>query len=497
LAGNLSIEEHVRGATVWIADGPPPNGALHGTGFFVAPGFAVTCAHVLVAAGRTPHLWWAGDGLPVLEDVRAPTDEASAREGKSFPDAAVLRVERTDHPVVSLADPVENHPVWCYGITRIRGGPGGRPEPDGRQLKLTLASADQFLVLQTGRIAGGMSGGPVLDLDQFAVVGLTQSTLDENSEAGGYATPVGAALALWPGDDLRQRNLEVDRESLAALRRDQAGYGRLPEKVQALLTRAGPRLRGHLASEHGLVPPPQPDADTAEWTARQLFRLSLPQLVRALKDTLGDDFKDDAKMVFTFVGPCLPTRNAGGSYWVFGDSADDLRAELETESPRIVHLGTDEPLSAKALLQRALGEPVEVNECGTASGATSTGGAPAQEIEAITSVIAERIGATVEEWSESKEAAEYQRALGTVVGVDLGETPDADRLDALVKAFPGLRIVITKRALTAPPGAEAALHSVAPPLDQSNERYAFRGVRELNTALEGRGIEGFRVRGQV
>ena len=494
MAETHDIIELVRGATVWVADGPPPGGTLHGTGFFVAPGFAVTCAHVLAGAGATPYLWWSGGSGAVLDHRMAPQHPQADGNWREWPDAAVVRVDRTDHPVVPLGGAVVDHDVWCYGITRARTGAGGRPEPDGRRLKITLADSDGFLQLTQGRILPGMSGGPVLDLAQFAVVGLTQSTADDRTDAGGWATPIEAALELWTDADLRQANADVDRVSINALRRDQKLLGALPGLIQNrwLETVAGP-LRTYLENELGLQPPPLPDGAEREWVARQLFRLNLPQLVKALKNALGDHFKDNAKLVFSFVAPCLPSGVDADSHWVFPDMAVDVRSELDEARPRIVHLGTDRELSATVLLQRAFEERITLRRCGSASGATSTaGGVPSQQYDDIVANIYDQLAAEPSDWAEyPKQTADNFRQMGTIVEVDPGAAPDAKWLLDLAAAFPGLRMVIRRRDITVPAGAEAVVHSAAPPFDQRNERGALRAVLELNTALKDLNIEPF------
>ena len=102
-----NVIDRVRASTAVVADGPYPDGAEGGTAFFVAPGIAVTCAHVLAKALKkgSPVLWWNGLNLAVAEyrmDPLNPTE--SLVELPPFPDAAVLRVDHIDHPVVPLVD---------------------------------------------------------------------------------------------------------------------------------------------------------------------------------------------------------------------------------------------------------------------------------------------------------------------------------------------------------------------------------------------------------
>jgi hypothetical protein len=71
-----------------------------GTGFFIAPGLVLTCAHVLKDAGPRPSLLCEGQNLQVAETKRIPA-EAGKGDFYSFPDLGLVRIE--DPPSVRLA----------------------------------------------------------------------------------------------------------------------------------------------------------------------------------------------------------------------------------------------------------------------------------------------------------------------------------------------------------------------------------------------------------
>jgi S1-C subfamily serine protease len=477
------IVEHVRGATAWVTDGPAPQGNPKGTAFLVAPGIAVTCSHVLRDAGAAPHLWWRGQSLPA-DVLAASADDPNDPTGWPFPDAAVVQVALTDHPVVPVADATVGAPVWCYGITRARLGQGGRPEADGRHLQVALTNPAGFLQLTGGAILPGMSGGPVVDLDRFAVVGLTQSSASTQTDAGGWATPIGAALDLHPG--LRAIVEGLDRESLAALRRDQAALGDLPLRVTARVKDVAEALRLHLEQLTGTPAPQVPAADLPEWVARQLFGLTLADFVGALMNVLGT-LGPAALDVFELVAPCVRTRPAADSHLVPTDCADDVRAELETAAPRIVHVNTDEVVCTRLLLQRALAQTVTLKPVGGASAATSVGGVPTGLREELEAYLMEELAVTPAEWAESPQ--DYAQTLrNRVFTVDPGAAPDSTAITGLAAAFPGLRIVVPRRTFTAPDGVDAALHSLAPPLDAKNEKFALLNLKTFNDALASRNL---------
>src|SRR5206468_1691762 len=75
-----------------------------GTGFFVAPGRVLTCAHVVGEPdGRQPliDVAWRGQGEEGRIEKMLPDP---IPRGNIFPDLALLKIGRNDHPCV-LLDP--------------------------------------------------------------------------------------------------------------------------------------------------------------------------------------------------------------------------------------------------------------------------------------------------------------------------------------------------------------------------------------------------------
>ena len=186
---------------------------------------------------------------------------------------------------------------------------------------LANAETDAFLQMAGGDILPGMSGGPMLDLAQCGVVGLTQST-DYPTTNTSYGVPIDAALALWVEQGLRDINLAVDNDSLEALRRDQVELGKLPKRVSGYLVDAVTRFCGHLEDKYGIVPNAVGAEDLPEWVARQLFRLTLPQLVATLRNVMGDTFVQSARSLSCLSADAYQPRPVGWThYWVSADSA--------------------------------------------------------------------------------------------------------------------------------------------------------------------------------
>ncbi|MFB7512800.1 NACHT domain-containing protein [Streptomyces sp. NPDC056144] len=185
-----------------------------GTGFFVLPGWLLTCAHV--HDPDSPHpltVHWQGEVLPVREAVRPAAGGA--------PDLCLLRVDRTDHPLLPIGPSgygifgffayghqweergYRGYPATgrVSGTAPYRGRPGF-PEEQQRLLVLTGAT-----------IRPGISGGPVHSLADDRVVGVVKRS---NPDGGGYAVPVEEAEKLRPG---------LLAENAAAVARAAAGTG--------------------------------------------------------------------------------------------------------------------------------------------------------------------------------------------------------------------------------------------------------------------------------
>ncbi|MFE2164389.1 SAV_2336 N-terminal domain-related protein [Streptomyces sp. NPDC059447] len=174
-----------------------------GSGFFVAPGWVLTSAHVARAGavslrGDGPHRVRIGSGDRLISGVvEWPGDDHRPwRPSRSTPDMALIRVlEAVDHPCVSLTErpPSSDVPGWDtawfgwgaeYGEPRFHGFHGGTLDsrfqgPDGGQLlKLTHATG----------LPPGMSGGPVVDMTHGEVIGVLMGSTGEGNHT--LAVPV-------------------------------------------------------------------------------------------------------------------------------------------------------------------------------------------------------------------------------------------------------------------------------------------------------------------
>ena len=200
----MSVEALFRAAVVRVEGGPKP-----GTGFLVAPGRVVTCAHVTghdasltvrldddstLAASRQLVCCDRGRPIPDLDE--------------DYPDIAVLAIDLDDHPCVALDHdaPVYGDEFQAYGFPKEGGSVLATPQILAYQgIKGPLATP--FIDLSSAKpVTGGMSGGPLLNLRTMAVCAILVATRSLTSTRGGLAvawTDLGDAF-----DDLLHANLD-------------------------------------------------------------------------------------------------------------------------------------------------------------------------------------------------------------------------------------------------------------------------------------------------
>ncbi|MFF1837074.1 trypsin-like peptidase domain-containing protein [Streptomyces sp. NPDC058231] len=199
----------VRDATVRIhrpgggyaTDGPGPS--FLGSGFFVAPGWVLTCAHVAMQGeGREVSVWYRADphdsGLtevPGAVVAALPGTRPAGSHGWPAPDLALVQLRRpVEHPCVYVTERAEamlrGRKVRVVGWARSPGG-GLTTLSGDCEVKGTYggwADADQQIRLAEDWLELGMSGGPVVDVTRGEVVGVIKSQLDGHQ--GGTAVGI-------------------------------------------------------------------------------------------------------------------------------------------------------------------------------------------------------------------------------------------------------------------------------------------------------------------
>lgn len=202
----MSHEEHVKKCSVKLLGA---RGKLLGSGFWVHPGgYGVTCYHVWADdTGRSPESLTIEFGGRTLRVRYEPT---LSKPGYDIAVFKLLDVRVMPVPFARLgqAEPDRDVRVWGYR----KGFPKGyllngriRPGQDfGRGPVYNLDST-----MPPGSSVAGMSGGPVLDPDGGAVIGLLYAE-EEAGPSVVYVHPINKIFAGWR--ELRDENSQEFRK---------------------------------------------------------------------------------------------------------------------------------------------------------------------------------------------------------------------------------------------------------------------------------------------
>ncbi|HMH94288.1 MAG TPA: trypsin-like peptidase domain-containing protein [Streptosporangiaceae bacterium] len=195
-----------------LADG----GIAGGSGFFVAPGVVVTCAHVVasgdrITAARATVRW---RGAAYGGQVRArPLEKGPARVWAT-PDLCVISLDRVPpgQPQVVLGElrETDTSEIYVGGFTQVydtatgfQGTPGRLAGPQGLGRGRVWGIVDS-------QLSPGMSGGPVLDPRRGVVCGVTKCQRKKDTSLGGLVIP--AAVLRQEFGDVWQANQDVGQD---------------------------------------------------------------------------------------------------------------------------------------------------------------------------------------------------------------------------------------------------------------------------------------------
>lgn len=160
----------------------------HGTGFFIAPGLILTCAHVVrQKVDQLISVQWQQQPLTAIV-------ERLAHDLETY-DLALLRLSNLlAHPCVWLDESVlPNDNLFSYGYPD--DFPDGAPvtfEAEG------LTGGVPFIKFKFGQVRPGFSGSPLLNRRTGRVCGLIKFTRDRALDLGGGAIPTASILSQFP-----------------------------------------------------------------------------------------------------------------------------------------------------------------------------------------------------------------------------------------------------------------------------------------------------------
>jgi hypothetical protein len=156
-----------------------------GTGFFVAPGLILTCAHVIKdRQSGSIEVSWNGKSYP-----------AQLTKYEPDPDLALLSIDLKEHPCVLLdeaATPFDS--LYSYGYTDSY--PGG----ESATFSLEGRGGDErgHLKFKSGQVRPGLSGAPLLNTRTGGVCGIVRWSRDRGTDLGGRAIPTTLVLRTFP-----------------------------------------------------------------------------------------------------------------------------------------------------------------------------------------------------------------------------------------------------------------------------------------------------------
>ncbi|MDK0522167.1 trypsin-like peptidase domain-containing protein [Streptomyces sp. ML-6] len=254
-------------------------GDFLGSGFFIAPSWVLTCAHVASEGrGRQVDVVYrtarGGEAVTVGGTVVAALpEERPATGGWPAPDLALIQLLRpVDHPCVYLSERSAGLNRGVYYFAGWAEGGAGALKRLGRECRVVgsiddWSDGDEQMLIEASQLYPGMSGGPLVDLARGEVVGVLKSRSDDAT--GGTVIgierlrtlPVPEAAATAESDDPYQAVFHA-HDRYHADRHDNPVYGEetWADVQRDLGTTAGPALtpqqRVDLLGRLAKLPPP-------------------------------------------------------------------------------------------------------------------------------------------------------------------------------------------------------------------------------------------------
>jgi hypothetical protein len=164
-----------------------------GTGFFVAPGLILTCAHVVKGSDDKPiNVFWQAQNLDYEATIERRLEEP-------YLDLALLRLntEVQSHPCIDFDEsaPELGDRLFSYGYPQdYPDGDSVTFEYEGESFK----GNSPLYKLKAGHVNYGLSGSPLLNQRTGKVCGIVNLSRNTSNDLGGRAVPVKVIFAQFP-----------------------------------------------------------------------------------------------------------------------------------------------------------------------------------------------------------------------------------------------------------------------------------------------------------
>lgn len=161
-----------------------------GTGFFVAPGLILTCAHVIKSANNNCEL------ITIVHHSNFSVADIHSLE-TPYPDLALLRINSCEHPCVYLDASVNpGDKLFAYGYSSTyEHGASVKLDYEG---PARIDAQKWLLKLSGGQVVPGYSGSPLVNDRTLGVCGIVKKTRDMYSDLGGGGIPTEVILSEFP-----------------------------------------------------------------------------------------------------------------------------------------------------------------------------------------------------------------------------------------------------------------------------------------------------------
>jgi len=486
-----------------------------GTGFFAAPGMALTAAHVVAEFAGNPR----GVELEVLPGLHKPCTSvvllATRREQTAsypWPDVAILEVDHDGHPCVRLGrewPPFPNPDPWLYAWAHAReydsdvvGGTSvpltyAGPAVQSAPPRAPGQKPPEVLKLTGDRIIPGMSGAPVLDVRKVEVVAIMKRTRDERASEGGYATAIADVLDLAGHNPVVARL--IDAHDAHHKRHDHAAadantrWGRLLDDVAELIeTRNVARAvareltsKGHAVELDALEEP-----ELSRRVATAMFDTDVETLALIVSDLADRRILDGATALELFdnVACCLPVmREPSGDpdrpieWWVAPEAAEQLSHLVRAPAPRrrVALVAADNRETVEMLARRASRrERLMLHHSDVL---TDYDTEPDSFLEHVETVIRE-IAPLDPGWQTDPDGREFARkwvnGKGKLIPLG-GKGIRPSDLDQLLQEFGDLPYVLWGREVDAPLADSPDVLRIRPEIDARQEKAALQWRRPL------------------